>query len=199
MKMSFYATSIYIPRMSMEYNEDTIRTIMESYQIGTVSHIDFIPINKKPGFIEKFDQVMMSAFIYFSDPWFYSADDSYGFKSEIGNVDFWNRIAEGEPCRLDVSPKEYWICLKNKKPIQRTMMNIHQVVENGRYLENLLQEQGKKIEELERKLEVTNNIVNQLIGISCQVNNCKRRLDELENKDFVEYDELACLQLRTLP
>jgi hypothetical protein len=32
-------------------------------------------------------------------------------------------------------------------------MNIHQVVENGRYLENLLQEQAKKIEELERKLE----------------------------------------------
>jgi predicted ribosome quality control (RQC) complex YloA/Tae2 family protein len=47
-------------------------------------------------------------------------------------------------------------------------MNIHQVVENGRYLENLIQEQGKiiqeqanliqeqgkRIEEMERKMDV---------------------------------------------
>ena len=80
--MAFYATSIYIPRMSVNHTEDTIRKIMHEFRIGTVSHVDFIPINKKPGFVEKFDQVMMSAFVYFSDPWLSSADDMYDFKSK---------------------------------------------------------------------------------------------------------------------
>jgi hypothetical protein len=162
--MAFYATSIYIPRISLNHNEDTIRKVMHEFHIGTVSHVDFIPINKKPGFVEKFDQVMMSAFVYFSDPWLSSADDMYDFKSKkyMGNIQFWNTIAAGNANQLNISEKEYWLCLKNKKPVQRTIMNIHQVVENGRYLENLVQEQAKKIEELERNLEyIKNTIVKQ--------------------------------------
>jgi hypothetical protein len=159
--MAFYATSIYIPRMSINHTEDTIRKVMHEFRIGTVRHVDFIPINKKPGFVEKFDQVMMSAFVYFSDPWLSSADDMYSFKSEkyMGNIQFWDTIARGDVNQLNVSEKEYWLCLKNKKPIQRTLMNIHQVVENGRYLENLVQEQAKKIEELERKMEFMQKII----------------------------------------
>ena len=154
--MAFYATSIYIPRMSVNHTEDTIRKIMHEFRIGTVSHVDFIPINKKPGFVEKFDQMAVSAFVYFSDPWLSSADDMYDFKSKKYT------IAAGNANQINISEKEYWLCLKNKKPIQRTIMNIHQVVENGRYLENLVQDQAKKIEELERKLEyIQNAIVNQ--------------------------------------
>jgi 23S rRNA A1618 N6-methylase RlmF len=137
---------------------------MHEFRIGTVSHVDFIPINKKPGFVEKFDQVMMSAFVYFSDPWLSSADDMYDFKSKkyMGNIQFWDTIAAGNANQINISEKEYWLCFKNKKPIQRTIMNIHQVVENGRYLEILVQEQSKKIEELERKLEyIQKAIVNQ--------------------------------------
>jgi hypothetical protein len=162
--MAFYATSIYIPRISVNHTEDTIRKVMEYYRIGTVRHVDFIPINKKPGFVENFDQVIMSAFVYFSDPWLSSADDMYSFKNETyngqGHIEFWDTIACDQSYILHLNEKEYWICLKNKKPVQRTMMNIHQVVENGRYLENLVQEQAKKIEELERKLEYIQNIVN---------------------------------------
>lgn len=155
LEMSFYATSIYIPRMSVNHTEESIRKIMRACQIGTVRHVDFIPINKKPGFVENFDQVMMSAFVYFSDPWLSSADDTYSFKSDkyMGHTQFWDTIAAGEAFQVNVTEKEYWICLKNKKPIQRTMMNIHQVVENGRYLENLIQEQAKKIEEQAKKIE----------------------------------------------
>jgi hypothetical protein len=161
--MSFYATSIYIPRMSVNHTEDTVRKVMHDFRIGTVRHVDFIPINKKPGFVENFDQVMMSAFVYFSDPWLSSADDMYDFKNEryMGNIQFLNTIAAGDVNQINVSEKEYWLCLKNKKPIQRTIMNIHQVVENGRYLENLVQEQAKKIEDLERKLEcILKTVVN---------------------------------------
>jgi formylmethanofuran dehydrogenase subunit E len=44
-----------------------------------------------------------------------------------------------------VGKKEFWICLKNKTPVRTTMMNIHQIVENSRYLENLVLEQGKQL------------------------------------------------------
>lgn len=138
--MSIYS-SIYIPRMSIDYNENSIRNIMEYYRIGTVEYVDFTPINKKPGFGENVDQVVKSAFVHF-----YNRRDA----RDERNNDFWNAIAEGEPYKLQVSPREYWICLKNKNPIQRTFMNIHQIVENGRYLENLVYHQQKKIEELEK-------------------------------------------------
>ena len=49
--MSIYS-SIYIPRMSIEHNEASIRRVMEYYRIGTVECVDFTPINKQPGFGE---------------------------------------------------------------------------------------------------------------------------------------------------
>lgn len=151
--------------MSIDHNEESIKYYMEHYRIGDVSHVDFTPINKKPGFGENVDQVVKSAFVHFSDPWFCS-DKFYHFQSRtfMGNTDFWETIAIGQPYKLQISPSEYWLCLKNKNTIQRTMMNIHQVVENGRHLEGLVEAQAKKIEELERKLEGTQNVVYQLIG-----------------------------------
>jgi len=158
--------SIYIPRMSGYHTEKSIVLYMSTYQIGSVSHVDFTPINKKPGFNENVDQVVKSAFVHFSDS-FSDFSDSFSDKQEqdlIRNPNFWETIATGQPYKLQVNPTEYWICLKNKNPIQRTMMNIHQVVENGRHLEELIEAQAMKIEELERKLERTNNVVYQLIG-----------------------------------
>jgi hypothetical protein len=162
--MSIYS-SIYIPRMSIGHNEESIKYYMEHYRIGIVSHIDFTPINKKPGFGENVDEVVKSAFIHFSEPWFCS-DNLYYFQSRtyMGNNKFWETIASGQPYKLQVSDNEYWLCLKNKNPVQRTMMNIHQVVENGRHLEGLIEAQANKIEQLEIKLDGIVQVVNQLIS-----------------------------------
>lgn len=129
--------SIYIPRMSPGYNINYINDVMTRNRIGTVSHIDFTPVNKKHGFSENYEQGFISAFIHFS---------STDYVLE--------HIKSGASYKIRINPNEYWICLLNKNPIPRTMMNIHQVVENCRYLENLIDLQGKKIELLERKLEV---------------------------------------------
>lgn len=157
------ATSIYIPRISRHYNAQSIERHMKEHGIGIVSYVDFTPINKKPGFDEKVDADIRSAFVHFENPC-----ESLFY---MGNHVFWETIATGQPYKLQVSRHEYWICLKNKNPIQRTMMNIHQVVENGRHLEGLveaqaktIQEQAERIEVLERKLEGTHNVVYQLIG-----------------------------------
>ena len=169
--MSIYS-SIYIPRMSVDDTEESIVYYMAQNSIGTVSHIDFTPINKKPGFKENVNEVVKSAFVHFSDPWFCS-DKLYYFQSRtyMGNTKFWETIASGQSYKLQVSDNEYWLCLKNKNPVQRTMMNIHQVVENGRHLEGLIeaqaktiQKQAEKIQALERKLEGIDNVVYQLVG-----------------------------------
>ena len=174
------SASIYIPRMSVDHTEESIAYYMSAhYNIGTISHVDFTPINKKPGFGENVSQVVKSAFVHFSDPWFCS-DKLYSFqrKNYTGNSTFWNTIAAEKSYKIQVSYNEYWICLKNKNPVQRTMMNIHQVVENGRHLENLITNQAEEIknlketvEELQNTLKGVHNVVHQLVGgLYCQRN-----------------------------
>jgi hypothetical protein len=165
-------TSIYIPRMSTHHNEASVKNIMSSYRIGTVERVDFTPINKQPGFGESVDDVVMSAFVHFSDP-ILGDDNCYNYMSDsyLGHNDFWDDMSDNQPYRLQLARNEYWICLKNKNPVQRSLMNIHQVVENGRYLENLIEQQNKEITNLreiikiqENKFEGLHQVVYQLIG-----------------------------------
>ena len=150
-------TSIYIPRMATYHTEISIKNIMCSFRIGNVVRVDFTQINKKPGFGENVDDVVMSAFVHFSGP--------LGFdNSTLENIDFWNTISSDQPYRLYINSNEYWICLRNKNPVQYTKMNIHQIVENGRHLENLIKEQQTVIDNLTKKLERTDSIVYQLLG-----------------------------------
>ena len=156
--------------MSTRHTLGSIKNIMSTFRIGTVERIDFTPINKKPGFGENIDDVVMSAFVHFSDP-ILGDDNCYNYTSDsyLRDNNFWDTISYDQPYRLQVSYNEYWICLKNKKPVRYTMMNIHQVVENGRYLENLIEEQNNKIKELEKKIDNMNQVIRQLIGgLYCQ-------------------------------
>lgn len=177
--------------MSVDHTEESIAYYMTENRIGSVIYVDFTPINKKPGFGENVDQVVKSAFVHFSDPWFCS-DKKYHFQFENieKNTDgfasissasfmrckFWEDIANGKSYKLQISSNEYWICLKNNNPVQRTMMNIHQLAENGRHLEGLIelqtktiQEQAEKIKTLERKVEEVQEVLYQLFGgLYCQ-------------------------------
>ncbi len=182
-------TSIYIPRMSTHHTVASIKHIMSSYQIGTVERVDFTPINKKPGFGENVDEIVMSAFVHFSDP-LLGYDNCYNYTSDsyLGNNDFWDDIACNQPYKLQVTRNEYWICLQNKNPVQYTMMNIHQVVENSRHLEKLLEEQNNKIKKLEEKMDNMDSVIKQLVGgLFCQSTQ-ERSLDThlgvLDGEDF---------------
>ena len=167
--------SIYIPRMSTVWTEDGVKEIMRKYGIGTVTHVDFTPINKKPGFAEDYECATMSAFVHFMDP-VLSADGKYYWMTGAQLGQFWTTIANGQSYKLQVTRDEFWICLKNKNPIKRTLMNIHQVVENGRHLESLVTTQAEEIknlketvEDLTKKLDGIHGTVYQLIGgLFCQ-------------------------------
>jgi hypothetical protein len=169
------AVSIYIPRMSALWTESDIKNVMSFYSIGDVSNVDFTPINKKPGFAEDYESELMSAFVHFDEP-YYSPDGKYNCKSGELLMEFWTTIAEEKAYKLQVNRDEYWICLKNKNPVKRTFMNIHQVVENGRHLESLVTAQAEEIKnlketitELTEKLDGVHLALYQLLGgLYCQ-------------------------------
>ena len=171
--------SIYIPRISNEHTAEYIKWYFNKCNIGTVTHVDFTQINKKPGFAERVDEVVRSAFVHF--------EKHLEHFIYMENYFFWKTIAAGKPYKLQVSQFEYWLCLKNNNPIQRTMMNIHQVVENGRYLENLIesqsktiQEQTEKLKELESKLKGTHSVINELF---------KKLLNKSNKKNLKPYTD----------
>ena len=163
--MNTQMQSIYIPRMCKTTTEDKICHIMYNYFIGNVSHVDFTCVNKKPGFIEdNSDEKFKSAFIHFKNPHLYPAH----LREEY--IMFWDKIERGETCKLFVGENpaistnthEYWLCLKNKNPVPRTQMNIHQVAEAGRHLEKIVEQQEQKIEQQEQKIRQLEEIVSRL-------------------------------------
>ena len=168
--MNIIPFSIYIPRMSATHNEESVRRFMELLSVGVVSRVDFTPIDKKPGFEENVDSVVKSAFIHFA------YTDSQLMHGYPYNEEIWGRVARGKQCNIQVSEKEYWIFLKNNTPIKETLMNIHQVVENGRHLEKLIEEQANTIKQQERminelseSLDRVKSVVYQLVGgVYCQ-------------------------------
>jgi len=153
-------SSIYIPRISISHTMESIKEVMKAKYLGTVVRVDFTPVNKKPGFVENVDDNFVSAFVHFSNP-VLSIDGRYHYdtRDNYCNYLFWNRINNGESCKIWVSSTEYWICLKNKNPVKQTLMNVHQIVENARFLEILVKSQVLKIEELERKIEDLSSII----------------------------------------
>lgn len=172
--------SIYIPRMFAHHNEHTICEVMDIIGAGSINRIDFTPINKKPGFGEKVDDVVKSAFIHFN-------------VINTSSILYQKTILYGQSYKIQVSEREYWICLKNKNPVQPTLMNIHQVVENGRHLESIIEQQEKKINDLEIKLENVHQVVYQLIGglfnQEEQHNIIHNHLDVLFNKKRDDFRE----------
>ena len=134
--------SIYIPRIRVYYTESEIESMLDN--LGVISRIDFTPVNKKPGFHEEFGNTFMSIFVHFSKVYTHA----------YARI-FWDTIREEIPFRISFDgTDEYLICLQNKKPVPFTMMNIDQVVDNARYLEEKVMKQADRIEELEKRLNM---------------------------------------------
>jgi hypothetical protein len=150
--MNSQIMSIYIPRMCVNTCDNEIRMVFNTQEIGFVRRVDFCPIDKKPGFIENIDSPVKSAFVHF-----------YCFNAESKlYTDIQETLSRGESYRLNVNNRYasngYWILLKAKNPIQETMMNNSQIVDNCRHLEKLIENKDKQIE------KITNNFID-LVGV----------------------------------
>ncbi len=167
--------SVYIPRMDTGYNQEMVAEIFRNNGIHGVVSVDFIPMNKKPGFQEIFDTGYVSAFVHIYEPYY---DDTFNKKSfqedyvKRLNTKFWNTLMGGQSYKIYVNKSVYWLCMQNKNPVPRTLMNIHQVAENGRHLEKLIEDkewlihsQNQRIEELENNMKNVSDTLYQLIGL----------------------------------
>jgi hypothetical protein len=133
--------SIYIPRMSVYTTEQDVA--MEFMLWGPIVRIDFTPMKKKPGFVEDMTSMYKSAFVHFYEPIaenlavIVQKDDeqSYGLKYN-----------------LNYMQEKYWIVLPNENPVQHTMMNPAQIVDNCRYLEQKVEQQQRTIDELKTQM-----------------------------------------------
>jgi hypothetical protein len=152
--------------MSVLYTEEEVINVMFNLRIGTVTRVDFVNIGQKPGFKETIDDNYKAAFVHFYLPLpRYDGPPLPEYDNEglcPRNQDILDMIDADEPCRIQVSPNEYWVILRNKNPVPQTMMNIHQVVENGRHLENVILKQNNKIEEQSQKLEEQEKTIKKL-------------------------------------
>jgi hypothetical protein len=186
--------SIYIPRMDIKDTEEFVKIVLQThYKFGIVNRVDFTAINKKPGFTENTNGSYKSAFVHFECIWAKDKNKKY----------FWDEIEKGNSYKIYFAQGEYWICLKNKNPVKTSLMNVHQVVENGRYLETLIAEQETRIKEQSNTIEELKEAVKTLLVINgkrevkpcydeeIQDNNLclRKRLIQAKNIDYRKYGE----------
>jgi hypothetical protein len=153
MSVSASAATIYIPRILSINTEFDVANIFDNFEIGCVSRVDFTAIGKKPGFKEEEESNMRAAFVHIE----------YFYNSKLA-VEIQEALEQEKEYRLYISDFNYWMLLKTKTPVKATNMNIHQIVDNCRYLEGIVEKQQKQIEDLTKLLSNIQGEVYQLIG-----------------------------------
>ena len=148
---------IYVPRMPVAVTDYNIVLTFNNFEIGIVSRVDFTAIGKKPGFVEEptepteLNTNFKAAFIHIHE--FYS--------SQLA-TDVQSALETGECYKLQVSEKSFWMLLKATTPVKETKMNIHQIVDNCRYLEGVVEAQQKQIEAQQKQIEAQQKHIDNL-------------------------------------
>jgi hypothetical protein len=143
-------TSFYIPRVEQSITEEYIVATFQNTYIGYVDRVDFTQIGTKPGFREPApDARFKTAYVHFHS--FMDSDLSLQIRSQL------EEGKEEGGYKFYINNRSYWILLKNRRPVQQTLMNINQVVDNARVLEDKMAEQATQ-------MEYVRSTVYQLVG-----------------------------------
>ena len=138
------SVSFFVPRMLTEYDETRVKGIFASVMcVGTVNRVDFVPIEGEPRF--------QKAFIHMEQ--IYNTPATSHLMSEVFDGNRGVRMYPGM-----FRQNEYWVLLKNKTPVQETKLNIHQVAENARILQSVVETQAKEIKALREQLALITGI-----------------------------------------
>jgi hypothetical protein len=135
--MSSYNLSVYIPRLNINVTEDYVKQVFRNQHVAIVERVDFIPIVSPAPGLEK---DLQSAFVHF-DAYFYDEKTDDMYEKVFEQCSSWKFYP-------DDNSDEYWLLLKNNKPVQATNLNIHQIAENHRILEEKVSVQENHIQEL---------------------------------------------------
>jgi hypothetical protein len=140
--------SFYIPRISKQYSEEDIVNAFANLGIGLVSRVDFAPtVPIPPGqreTIQSINNTFHKAFVHLE----YLHDTQFGWTIHS------NVVVADNSYRVYPNAKEYWILMNNKVAVPATNLNIHQIAENHRILEQTVTEQAQQIEQLKAMVEM---------------------------------------------
>lgn len=153
--------SFYIPQISFLYTENDIKRVFHLLNIGEVKRVDFSSVSTRK-------ENHHSAFVHML----------YLFDTDIANSILTCTNSE-KPYKLWIENNVFWWILKNKNPIQDTKLNIHQIVENARLLEEKVIKQKEKINQMQ-------DTINQLLGA---VFDNKTEMERREIQIEKEYDD----------
>jgi hypothetical protein len=199
-------TAIYIPRVCIFETEQSI--ISKLSCLGNISRVDFTPLGKQVGFVESYDNkdIYKSVFIHFSelfqslaeiDVLYWKQNNTYlGILDDIFVSK--NRVLfypyANEDAHDNSRQNMYWILLKADNPIQTTMMNTSQIVENCRHLESTVQDLKSKVAELtnviQNQIQIIKTLSTHTQDMYLFINYIRSHLQESpESQEFLEDQE----------
>jgi hypothetical protein len=128
--------SFYVPRVHDSCSDEQVRLQFRLQGVGIVRRVDFNPIlgtNFKKAFVHM--ESMLNT--------------DYA-RAVIDTVFVKREFIQIHP---DITnPSIYWILLKNTCPVPETTLNVHQLAENHRILEQLVFQQQQQIDQLQATL-----------------------------------------------
>jgi hypothetical protein len=128
--------SIYIPRLSILYTENDVKYTFRLLNIGEVNRVDFVAITNKD--TNEINDNFQSAFVHFE----FLYDTAIAQETQ-------NYLYNNMAFKLWVEENVFWWILNNNNPIPETKLNIHQLAENMRLLEEKVKQQEELIEKLQ--------------------------------------------------
>jgi hypothetical protein len=149
--------SVYIPHIPVAYTSEMVMNIFHLFTIGQVDRVDFLaPHEMKPN--------IRQAFVHFK-----------AYNSFIVSAMLLKHAAH-QAYRLVVDNEgHYWDLCENKNPVPETYLNIHQLAENMRILQNTFE---TKIAELTAKLAVIPQMQEEIATL-------KNRIKYLEDPEWL--------------
>jgi hypothetical protein len=166
--------SICIPRLPILYTENDVKYTFKLLGIGEVNRVDFVPIHNHKNF--------QLAFVHFD--FFYDT----AIAQEIQNY-LYNNIA----CKLDVDNSTFWWILNNNHPIPETKLNIHQLAENIRLLEEKVKQQEETILRLQDFIDKNNNSDNITAGQHIYFNDNSDITTEEDDHEEDDYETIISI------
>jgi len=179
-------TVLYIPRMFNYETPVDVKRLLGDI-VGMVRRVDFIGTQKSKDdiFDEKIDGQIKAAFVYIS---LYPNDYTKRLLECINEPNSQGFMHYFYPSGY------YWRIFKNHHPVKDTLMNNHQIVENGLLLQDKVRAQSDQIDALIGKVDAQSETIDLLLKQiktqSSQIDGLTKSLEEQHELRTVERDSI---------
>jgi hypothetical protein len=170
-------TSIYIPRIDTKYDERSIVAAFANLGLAKVSRVDFVKLDDQFPRNGRFRM----AFVHMPDGLYDTP-----IANDIRDAHVNNKGFHLYPDYPSFDAGIFWILLKNTRPVAETTLNVHQLAENHRILEETT---TKNISALGETVSVLGETISKLEEtVSAQA-------DQIDRLQQTVYQLISCVNL----